>query len=183
MTFEEIVAKAKMETRLERIPEDLKSRRQWVGWRKESRNGQDTKVPFCPNSPSRPASVTDPSTWGTYDESVNACEEGHCNGIGFVSTKDNPFCGIDLDKCRNPETSELEPWAQEIIEALKSYMGISPSGTGVPIIVKGKLPPKGRRKGRVEMYDERRYFCMTGQHLSETPPEIESRPEELTQVN
>jgi primase-polymerase (primpol)-like protein len=52
-------------------------------------------------------------------------------------------------------------------------------GTGVHIIVQGSLPPKGRKKGQVEMYDARRYFCMTGDHLTNTPSAIELQQSEL----
>ena len=31
------------------------------------------------------------------------------HGIGFVFTKDDNFTGLDLDKCRDPETGELSP--------------------------------------------------------------------------
>jgi hypothetical protein len=66
-----------------------------------------------------------------------------------------------LDKCRDSKTRETEEWALKIISELDSYTELSQSGTGCHIIVKGSLPPGGNRKGRVEMYDCDRYFCMT----------------------
>jgi putative DNA primase/helicase len=38
------------------------------------------------------------------------------------------------------------------------------------------LPPKGRKKGPVEMYNCTRFFTMTGWRLHETPATIEARP-------
>ena len=40
---------------------------------------------------------------------------------------------------------------------------------------KGELPPGGRRKGAIEMYESTRYFTMTGDHLIGTPKTIEER--------
>src|SRR5207244_12523629 len=52
-------------------------------------------------------------------------------GVGFVFSSDDPYTGVDLDKCRNPETGQIEEWAQGIIEQLDSYTESSQSGTGV----------------------------------------------------
>ena len=97
-------------------------------------------------------------------------------------TPEDDLCGVDLDKCLDPETGEIEGWAQEIIEELDSYTEISPSGTGVHILVRGELPEGRNRKGRFEAYDRGRYFTVTGKHLSGTPQSIESRQEELQGV-
>ena len=84
--------------------------------------------------------------------------------------------------CLDPETGEIESWAWEIIEELDSYTEISPSGTGVHILVRGELPEGRNRKGRFEAYDRGRYFTVTGKHLAGTPQSIESRQEELRGV-
>ena len=104
-------------------------------------------------------------------------------GIGFVFTADDPFVGVDLDHCRDPETGEVEPWAQEIVDELDSYTEVSPSKTGLHSIVNGKLPPGGRRKGRVEMYEAGRYFTVTGDRVANTPETIEVRDEELARLH
>ncbi len=75
----------------------------------------------------------------------------------------DPFAGVDLDKCRNPETGELEEWATEIIQDLDGYTEASPSGTGVHIFIRGKAPNK--KRGKVEAYSSERYFTMTGRVL------------------
>lgn len=53
--------------------------------------------------------------------------------VGFVFTRDDPFVGIDLDHCRDPETGKIKPWALEIVAKLNSYSEVSPSGTGLHI--------------------------------------------------
>ena len=84
----------------------------------------------------RTASSTDPATWSSFDEVVTAYEAGGFDGIGFVFTKGDPYCGIDLDDCRDPSRVRSRPWAQAIIDELASYTEVSPSGTGVHIIVR-----------------------------------------------
>jgi putative DNA primase/helicase len=96
-----------------------------------------------------------------------------------VFTKDDPFCGVDLDCCLNSETGEVEPWAQEIIDALGSYTEISPSGTGIHILVRATLPDGPNRKEGFEMYGHGRYFTVSGRHLEGTPRTIESRQDEI----
>jgi primase-polymerase (primpol)-like protein len=123
------------------------------------------KIPLDPHT-GRYASTTDSLTWGTFEEAVRRAEE-HGLGIGFVFSSGDPFVGVDLDKCRNAETGEVEQWAQEIIEELDSYTEVSVSGTGVHIIAKGK-PPASISKtlsefgGKIEMYSQERFFTVTG---------------------
>jgi putative DNA primase/helicase len=104
------------------------------------------------------------------------------SGVGFVFTEDDPYAGIDLDKCRNPETGEIDQWARKIVDALDSYTEVSPSGTGLHIFVKATLPGRNNRKGPVEMYESRRYFTLTGKHLNGTPTEIHERHDVLERL-
>jgi putative DNA primase/helicase len=150
------------------IPDALTERPQWVCWRLETRGGKPTKVPYTPGTERR-ASSTDLMTWRTFERALAAYEaqEPPYDGIGFVFSSADPFVGIDLDKCRNPESGEVEPWAQNIIDtfAAEGYAEASPSGTGVHIIVKG-TQKEGARRGRVEMYGQDRYFSVTGEKIT-----------------
>lgn len=150
----------------ENIPEELKRRPQWVCWKLEQRDGKPTKTPYVPRLDlGIRASSTDLMTWGTFDEALAAYEDGTgiYDGIGFVFSSADPFCGIDLDHCRDPETGLIEPWAQKIVDgAVDGYVEASPSGTGVHIIVEGKVRGGGRRKGPIEMYSRNRFFTITG---------------------
>lgn len=103
-------------------------------------------------------------TWGTFSEALESFGSGRYEGIGFVFCSADPYCGIDLDKCRDPETGELTPEAAAIVDQLKGYAEVSPSGTGVHIIVRGKLP-ENRRQGWIEAYSQDRYFTVTGKAL------------------
>jgi putative DNA primase/helicase len=159
----------------------MRDLRQWLCWRQEERMGKPTKIPYSPITGQR-ASSMNPETWAGYQEALRACTEQGYGGIGFVFTPEDDLCGIDLDGCLNPETGGVEGWAQEIIEELDSYTEISPSGTGVHILVRGELQEGRNRKGRFEAYDRGRYFTVTGKHLAGTPQSIESRQEELHDV-
>jgi primase-polymerase (primpol)-like protein len=70
----------------------------------------------------------------------------HLTGVGYVFSDGDPYSGVDLDNCRGRETGEIADWAKEIIRGLASYTEVSPSGTGVKIWVKGRLPEGQVRK-------------------------------------
>src|SRR5829696_494744 len=161
--------------------QSMRDRRQWLCWRAEERDGELTKVPYDPSTGEK-AKSTNPKTWTGYEEAVRARKEYGYDGIGFVFTPEDDLCGVDLDKCLNPETGEIELWAWAIIEELNSYTEISPSGTGVHILLRGELPAGRNRKGRFEAYDRGRYFTITGNQLSGSPQSIEDRQEELRDV-
>jgi hypothetical protein len=98
-------------------------------------------------------------------------------GIGFDLLESQEIVVVDLDDCRNRHTGEIAAWALRIIRALDSYTEISPSGTGVKIYLNG-TKPGGRCKGTlptgqaVEIYSNRRFVAVTGQHLSGTPADL-----------
>lgn len=160
------------------VPAELAGLRQWVAWRWEERDGKPTKPPLNPHT-GEYASTTDPATWGTLQEAVRFCQEHPwAAGVGFVFTKNDPHVGIDLDGCRDPRTSEIAPWACAIVEYLRSYTEVSPSGTGVKIFARGGVAT-GVHRGAVEAYAFGRYFTVTGLHLVGTPRIIEERSAEI----
>jgi hypothetical protein len=81
----------------------------------------------------RPTNPENPPT--TYD------------GIGFVFCSADPYVGVDLDNCRDPEVGTVAEWAQKIIESFAdSYVEASPSGTGVHITSSRARSKTARRK-------------------------------------
>jgi len=161
-----------MNVQLENIPDELKARPQWVTHKK--------KIPFNPRT-GKTADTTDPTTWATFDEAWNACQRHHHAGIGYVFSPDDPFVGIDLDKCRNADTGAIDTWAQDIIATMQSYSEQSPSGTGVHIFVVGDIAKSIPTK-QIEVYNQERYFTVTGQQLAGTPSTIRSVNGELTKL-
>jgi primase-polymerase (primpol)-like protein len=153
------------------FPRALQDLNQWVCWKLAlQKNGKSKKIPFNPHT-GRPASVTDHNTWGSFPDANKGCKKFKLNGVGFVFTADDPFVGVDLDGCRNPETGQIKIWAEKIIKSLDSYTEVSPSGTGVKIFIIGTIPSSLKTE-RVEVYAEKRFFTVTGQHIAGTQHEI-----------
>ena len=141
----------------ENIPEELQEWDQWVGWSWKWIGGRWTKVPYHLET-GHSASSTDPATWSSY-----AATEGQ-EKIGFVFTENDPYCGIDLDDCVDPKTGEISEEARLIVGRFASYTEMSPSGTGVKIFVKARVPGPRRKnpQKRMEIYDRDRFFAITG---------------------
>lgn len=182
---------------LAQVPLCLTARPQWVRWRMApAEDGRITKVPFDLKT-GRRAKSNDPVTWSTFEEVLGVNPEvGADDGVGFVFSTEDPFAGIDLDGCRDPQTGEIANWAWRIIRDLNTFAEVSPSGTGVKLFALGSLPAGAWHKKvrkitpntagcctakvpAVEMYDRGRFFAVTGRHLAGTPNTVEHRPAEL----
>ena len=149
------------------VPAELKARRQWVCWRKETtRDGKPTKIPYQVNR--RTAQSNQADTW---DEYQTVCDHlDNFSGIGFVFSGDDPYCGIDLDDCLDAQ-GKLKDWAKPIVDRIKGvgYGERSPSGKGIKFWTRATLPPEAKHKAyivegadAIEAYDRVRYFTVTG---------------------
>jgi putative DNA primase/helicase len=130
----------------------------------------------------RKAQSNNPATWCDYQTAKSYAARGDIDGLGFMFDKASGIFGIDVDNCVD-ESGQFTPVAQEIIHTMQSYTEMSPSGKGVHILAKGTLPPSGRRKANVEMYDSGRFFTVTGQHVPGTPLTIENRTNEVAVIH
>ncbi|WZY01561.1 phage/plasmid primase, P4 family [Bacillus sp. FSL W7-1360] len=152
----------------ENIPQELRQCKQWILWRKEMRGDRISKVPYQVN---RNKAATDkPEQWSSFDDVVMAYDAGGFDGIGFVFTKNDEFVGVDIDHCIKDGTySDL---AKDVMDRLSSYTELSPSGEGLHIIIKGKLPLRGHGTGKknpalgLEIYRHGRYFTVTGNKVN-----------------
>jgi primase-polymerase (primpol)-like protein len=158
--------------RSEDIPGELIALPQWVcwDWVWDPHRGAWAKPPLNPHTGGK-ASATDPMTWTDFPTALAVMERRHYAGLGFVVTRDNPFTGIDLDRCRDPQTGELQPWAIEIVDLFGSYTEVSPSGTGLRIWIIGTLigllpaGKEGAKAGPIEAYSGKKYLTVTGHVL------------------
>lgn len=134
------------------------------------------------------ASSTDPQTWASFEEAVDAVALIPAYaGIGFALG--DGWVGVDFDHCVDEHghlgsalldtRSGRRIAVMSEVERLASYAELSPSGTGVHVIVRGALPPGRRKVADVEMYDRGRYFTVTGRRLGGAPPSVEERSGEL----
>jgi putative DNA primase/helicase len=148
------------------IADCFKIRPQFVGWNAELKpNGKLNKVPMIAGT-TRKASTTDLLTWSSFEDALTAYEAGKHAGIGFVFCSADPFVGIDFDDCRDPDTGVVDPRVLKYVERFeKRYVEASVSGTGVHLITHGKLKG-GTKKGNYELYDQDRFFALTGVALS-----------------
>lgn len=126
----------------EAVPADLRHRPQWIVWRRESRDGRSTKVPYRADGSGR-ASTTDASSWTTFEHAVEASVR--FDGVGFVFTASDTFVGIDLD-AGLPDADR-----GAIMLKLNSYAETSVSGNGAHVIVRASLNGHQRnRRGPLE---------------------------------
>lgn len=155
------------------IPDELKARRQWVIWKSViGEGGKVTKPPYNPNNPAYMARIDDPATWGSYEDAVRVFTNNPSiiSGIGFVFTGDDEFFGCDIDdeaKVAPEHLPARRDFVAQLLKNFDTYTETSPSGQGLHIIGKGRLPFPGRKDSRVqvEMYQEERYFTITGNVL------------------
>ena len=133
----------------EYIPSELKALPNWV-------NCASDKIPRDPKTGTN-AKSNDATTWGTFEQALDAINKYGFAYIGFVFDGRHGYFGVDLDHCLNNSD-----FCDEFVNTLQSYAEISRSGDGLHIICKGKLPDGAKRRGGVEMYSVGRYFIMTG---------------------
>lgn len=168
------------------IPAELKVLDQWVAWKYswDPEKAKWDKPPLNPRT-GRNGMSNDPETWTSFDFALRAYQAGGFDGIGFVITEKDPYCGIDLDDSRDRETGAVSEWAKA--GTLQTYAEQSPSGTGIKAICKAKLPSGGRKfktsDYRFELTDGGLYFTITGERLPWAPTTIEERQKEIDELH
>ena len=147
----------------ENIPTEMRERTQWVLWRVDDDGG---KVPYSPGR--NRIDVYDPRNWLAFARALETYQHDpdFFDGIGYSFAVDDPFVGVDLDSCRDPEWGEQAPHAQNIVGRLDSFTEVSASRTGLHVIVRARLPEGttqvvNEQRG-VEIYSAKRYFAITG---------------------
>lgn len=119
-----------------------------------------TKRPMRPFD-GGPASVTDPATWGSYEDARRCVEEGVYEWMGFVFADDG-LVGIDIDHAFDAD-GLCSDEALEAVVRCASYTEVSRSGEGLHIVCRASLPFAGRNNRHGwEAYRDRRFFVLTG---------------------
>ncbi|MFL0194812.1 hypothetical protein ACJDU8_04380 [Clostridium sp. WILCCON 0269] len=144
----------------DKIPQELKNYNNWVLWRLESRKGKKTKIPYQTND--KVESSTNPNTWITFSTVVKIYinKSNKYSGIGFMFSNTD-ITGVDIDNCTI--NGEINEHAQRIIKQFNSYTERNQSGTGIHILVKGKISKVIKKD--IEIYGEGRYFALTGDKI------------------
>jgi hypothetical protein len=164
------------------IPREIR-RRPWLLWASipDPSGGKPKKVPRQIAYPMRAASSTDPATWGSFDDAVEAhsalTEDPRwaplrIAGIGCVLVGDGLVC-VDLDGALTPEGLTLA--AARIVREVPTFTEVSPSGRGLHLWVLGELA-RALTSRTLEAYDRARYIAVTGERYPGTPPDVEPSP-------
>jgi hypothetical protein len=124
-----------------------------------------------------PVDYTDEDNWTDFDTARDYAKKVGRYDLAFSFSSKDDFVFIDFDDVRDPDTGEIDPGVENIIRRADSYADVSTSGTGVHLIVRGRLSPEnktlmgsfGENRGDIEVYEKSRFCVMTGEHLAETP--------------
>jgi putative DNA primase/helicase len=166
---------AAMPLNVDAVPAELKAIPQWCGFRwgwKPKENKWD-KPPYS-IATGRKCNSDELTRLSDFPKAVAAYQRGRFDGIGFRFRANDPYAGVDLDGCRNPDTGAIAPWAQRWIDRFATYTEVSPSGKGVKMFLRGTLTGRGRNRrleagAGVETYNKGRYFTLTGNKLPDSP--------------
>lgn len=169
------------------IPMELKQHPQWCI------SGKN-KIPYFVNNQGKlhRAKVNDSTTWMCFEKALHYAIHYNMD-IGFVLSKSDGYCCIDLDvvdeEAQRAKGKPVDPtlWTtpeeleryRNIVTSFSTYTELSRSGKGVHIWVKGKIGTGCRRDG-VEIYSQKRYIICTGRVFINKP--IEHRQELLEQL-
>jgi hypothetical protein len=162
----------------------LTQHKNWVNWIAiPTEDGKTTKPPINPITRNG-AMPNNPNTWATYQQAIDAVDKYDFEGVGFMCYPPNiKLVGVDLDGCM--ESGNLTKFASEIVEMLPCYWEVSPSGRGLHGYMLGELP-KGKRRNDnlgIEMYQEGRYFTITGNQVTGSADELVDCTDELAELH
>lgn len=176
-----------IEPREEGVPAELASKKQWLVWKANKRVRTDgtvkvDKVPYGAKKGEK-GGIERPDLWVDFQTAYTTfLFNGDYSGIGFAFTRSDPFFAVDLDNCFEVDGT-LKPYAELVVNTLKTYTERSVSGKGLHIIGKGHLPGPGRVDHGLglEVYEDGRYFTITGD-VYEGHGKVHDRKKEIDAV-
>lgn len=154
-----------MNFNINEIPPEMQAINNWVCWKAvpdpKSHSGTK-KLPVNPRTGGN-AQSNNPETWADFTTACNAAQSRGFAGIGFMFSN-TPFFGVDID-----DRPLDAPEVQEMLRNIPSYAEMSQSGKGIHILCSGKLPGDSfnNRTEGIEMYENGRFFVVTGKRISE----------------
>ncbi|MGZ3184382.1 MAG: AAA family ATPase [Telluria sp.] len=159
------------------IPQALREQRRWAPWRAvwNAKKQKYDKVPHRADRPEYGISSAKPEQWFSYETALAAFRRNpqQFAGIGYVMTGAHGITGVDLDHC--VEGGAVAPWALDVVAQLGSYTEISPSGTGLRVMVLGEVSTDWvNHDVGIEIYggNEARFLTVTGEHLAGSPADV-----------
>lgn len=163
------------------VPMEMKALKNWVV-------ATDAKIPINVNT-GYGASPSKPENWASYEKSLLYLASNYnkehivgtttsaATGLGFMFSKECGIVGIDIDHCLDKEGKPTDVRVEKLLEMADTYTEISKSGTGVHIYVRGEKPFTDNRihlteNIGLEVYDDRRFFYVSGNLLEGKPSTI-----------
>ena len=169
-------------TNTDAIPRTLQEHDNWLVARLSPVSAERDKRPLAPTR-----GYQHPENCLGFEEAVQRAyelgassrvrtDDGEATVLAFM-LGGSPFVGIDLDDVGSPD--ELTSEAEQIIEKCDTWTEASQSGDGYHAIGRGNKTVDRCRAdlhevGHLEVYDSGRYFCLTGNWLEKTSPEVQS---------
>jgi len=150
------------------LPRELRAYCQFVGWQYVDRGkAKPDKVPVNVRTLGN-AGATWPNTWADIRRAV-ATYQAHPTlaGIGFVLTANDPYVMLDLDDCILDGVPN--EFACGVLNHLRTYAELSPSGHGLRLLVHCRHQPNATRRPAIELYSKERFATLTGDVLDDAP--------------
>jgi hypothetical protein len=154
------------------VPEAMRKLRRWAPWRAEwnEKKQKYEKIPHRAARPEYGLSNKNATGWVSFDEAMAVYQVNRDKfaGVGYLMTGPHGITGVDLDHCRDPKTGEIADWALEVVRTLNSYTEVSPSGTGLHVMVAAQVPEDWTNHEQgIEVYggNEARFLCITGERI------------------
>lgn len=173
------------------IPAEMQDLKQWVLWKYLWKEDASTgraewaKLPMQANG--QAAKSNDSSTWATFKDVLSAwaTAQSSFDGLGFMFTPESKIVGVDVDNCVEQDGEgdfKINKIGARVIELLDSYTELSPSCSGIHVIVKAEFADalKDSKTG-IEVYNKGRYFTVTGSIWADFIP-VQERTEELAKI-
>lgn len=163
------------------IPDEMRGAKRWAPWRAEwnpkanKGQGKYEKIPHRADRPEFGLSNKSSAGWVTFDRAMAAylAAPEQFSGVGYLMTGPHGVVGVDLDHC--VKDGVVDEWAATVASKLDSYTEISPSGTGLHIMVAGSIPEDWMNHDQgIEIYggNKARFLCITGARVPGTRAQL-----------
>jgi hypothetical protein len=127
--------------KFENIPAELRQPALWLPYYLKSDPKRPDKKPGkCPTVKYGTPEDRKANLRGLDHLLENRQEQIQKGGAQRYVEKAEGFTYVDIDKVRNPETGEVDAWAQAVIDELNTYCEVSASGAGFHLVARGTLP-------------------------------------------
>lgn len=176
------------------VPEQMRVQSLWCAFKAEkSENGKTNKAMYNCNMKAplnrepkylKMAISTEPETWTTYENAKEFAKQHKLDGVAFALSGSGITC-IDLDHSIDAQ-GNVSPFAQKVLKAAgDTYKELSVSGRGIHVFYAGSAPENYLHRNKeldFEVYDCKRFMCITGNAMNATQNQVLPPPQELIEL-